>query len=311
MSSQAIDNQIQNSIRRVITEVRERATQEGKKQISKLKDKLPSPDFIVKKLTPDINQTSCSEGGRNKMTETALELKDQLNKIDEVANLSLSTLNDLTDKIGLISSKIDIPTPGPIEQIRTITDSMKIMIDILKYVIKAAPAILASNVSVGGVGAISGTAITSTNNGVMIAKGKIFEYTNLFNSLPKLLDHYIAMADNVFDKITIIRDAVDRIVNEITKLKLFIIYLELDFEDKCTKLITINDPPIIEPPDIPLPWPDGPLTLEDVISQSEELYGNMLEDLIARGDDKAIRRIYALNDQLQRIKNTTVEVIDI
>ena len=34
MSSQAIDNQIQNSIRRVITEVRERATQEGKKQIS-------------------------------------------------------------------------------------------------------------------------------------------------------------------------------------------------------------------------------------------------------------------------------------
>ena len=119
------------------------------------------------------------------------------------------------------------------------------------------------------------------------------------------------MADNVFDNITKIRDVIEQIVNEIAKLKLFIIYLELDFENKCNNLQTIDDPPIIEPPNTPLPWPDGPLTLADVISQSEELYGNMLEDLIARGDDKAIRRIYALNDQLQRIKNTTVEIIDI
>jgi hypothetical protein len=37
----------------------------------------------------------------------------------------------------------------------------------------------------------------------------------------------------------------------------------------------------------------------------------MLESLIAQGQSKAIQRIYVLGAQFQRIKNTTVRVINI
>ena len=115
------------------------------------------------------------------------------------------------------------------------------------------------------------------------------------------------MADIVFDNITKIKSKIQAIVNELDKLRAFIIYLEMDFMDKCNELQLPEVPPDLDPPIINQDPP--PLTLEDIIAQAEELYGNILEDLISQGQSKAIKRVYALGAQLQRIKNTRVEVI--
>jgi hypothetical protein len=40
------------------------------------------------------------------------------------------------------------------------------------------------------------------------------------------------------------------------------------------------------------------LTLEDIINQTNEIYGNVLEGLIAEGNTKAIERIYTLNEEI-------------
>lgn len=318
MSSQAVRNNINNSIRRVISDVKQKVISEGKKKVMEMKDQLLSPDQIIRMLSADINHGSCSEAGRNKMKEKALQLKDQLDQIDEIAQKGLTTLIGLEEKIGGISSKIELPPgpnvpPNPIEGIQQITSAISKVTDILQYVVMAAPAILGSQVSVPGAGGpVSGLLITNTNNKVNLAKAKIAEFTNLFSALPRLLDKYIAMADIVFDNITKIKNKIQIIVDEIAKLKAFIIYLEMDFEDKCNQLTSPTIPAVpttTEPPI--LPWPQGPLTLADVIAQTEELYGNILEHLIARGDNKAIRRIYKLGEQFQRIKNTTVEIINI
>tara|TARA_R110001583_G_scaffold68_3_gene803 strand:- start:1162 stop:2190 length:1029 start_codon:yes stop_codon:yes gene_type:complete len=310
MSSQAIRNKINNSIRRVISDVKQKAISEGKKKVTDLKDQLLTPDQIIRMLAADVNQDSCSIEGRKKMEEKALELKSKLNQIDEIAQKGLTTLNGLEEKIGSISNKAKIempesPTiPDPIEGIQNLTESIKPIIDILNYVIRAAPAILASQIAVPGGGSSSGLIIANTNNNVNLAKAKISEFSNLFTSLPKVLDKYIAMADIVFDNITKIKSKIQIIVDEIAKLKAFIIYMELDFEDKCNQLQSPTIPAVQtpEPPIIP-----PPLTLADVIAQTEELYGNMLDFLIARGDNRAIRRVYELGEQFQRIRNTTVE----
>jgi len=306
MSSQAVRNNINTSIRRVITDVKKRAIAEGKKKVLELKDKLLSPDTIIRILSADINQNSCSEVGRNKMKEKADQLREQLNQIDEIAKSGLKVMDDLESKIGTISSKAEIPNlPNPIENIQKITSTIQPITEALRYVIMAAPAILASQTSVGGVGATSGAVIANTNNGVNLAKVKIAEYANLFTSLPRVLDRYIAMADVVFDNITKIKSQIQMVVDEIDKLKAFIIYLEMDFESKCNELQLPVNPPNPDPPIInPVP---PPLTLEDVITQAEELYGNLLESLISQGKNRAIRRIYALGAQLQRIKNTRIE----
>ena len=309
MSTQSVRNNITTSIRRVITDVKRKAISEGKKKVMELKDELLTPETIIRMLDADINQDSCSEAGREKYMEKVKLLEDQLNQIDDVAQLGLTTLIGLEEKIGAISSKAEIPNlPNPIEGIKQITDAIKPITDILNYVVMAAPAILGSQVSVPGAGGpVSGLVIANTNNNVNLAKAKIAEFTNLFTSLPRVLDKYIAMADTVFANITMIKGKIQMIVDEIAKLQAFIIYLEMDFQDKCNQLtspLIPAVPPIIEPPI--LPWPEGPLTLADVIKNAEELYGNMLDDLIARGDNRAIKRVYALGAQLQRIKNTQV-----
>ncbi len=310
MSSQAVRNKINADIRRVISDVKRKVISEGKKKVMELKNELLSPDTIIRILSADIDQTSCSAAGRNKMKEKAEDLLLQLTTIEEVIDKSLKVFNDLEKKIGAISSKAEIPgVPNPIEGIQAITDAIKPLTDILQYVIMAAPAIIGSNVSIGGVGAISGTAVTQTNNNVNLAKAKIGEFTNLFRALPRVLDRYVTMADKVFDNITKIKNQIQRIKDEIDKLKAFINYMELDFINKCNELQLPVNPPVPDPP-VSTPIPP-PLTLEDIIKESEELYSSLLENLIARGDTKAIRRVYKIGVNLQRIKNTRITIIDI
>jgi len=311
MSSQSIRNEITLGIRRVITDIKRKVISEGRKKIMELKDQLLSPDTIIKILSADINQDSCSVDGRQKMEDKAKELKEQLNKIEEIARLGLDTLTKLEEKISVISfdAKEKMPTlppiPNPIDNIKTITDALKIPMKLLGIVIRFAPGILASSSGP----AASGAVIANTNNNVNLAKVKIAEFKSLFLSLPNVLDSYIAKADIVFNNITKIKSQIQQILNEIDKLKAFIIYLELDFEGKCDEYqlsITNTDPPVEIPPS-PLPYPLGPLTLQDVINASEKLYGSILENLIATGQSRGIKRVYALGAQLQRIKNTRVE----
>ena len=309
MSSQAIRNKINTSIRRVITEVKKKALSEGKKKIMELKDELLSPDQIIRMLSADINQDSCSDAGRNKMEEKAKELKDQLNQTKIIADKGLLVMVGLEEKIGAISSKAEIPNlPNPIEEIQKITEAIKPITKILNIAIMAAPAILASNTSVAGVGATNGLAITQTNNKVNLAKAKISEFANLFIALPKVLDNYVSMADKVFDNVTKIKSQIKIIIDEITKLLLFIDYMELDFENKCNNLQSPINPPILDPPTTITPIP---LTLEDIIAEIQELYGDLLEKLIAQGNYKAIRRVYKLGENFQRTINIKVEKIDI
>tara|TARA_R110000744_G_scaffold67656_1_gene137875 strand:- start:7 stop:939 length:933 start_codon:yes stop_codon:yes gene_type:complete len=310
MSSQAIRNKITTSIRRVITEVKKKALSEGKKKLIELKDELLTPEQIIRMLSADINQDSCNDAGRYKMEERAKELKDQLHQVKIIADKGLDVIVGLEEKIGAISSKAEIPNlPNPIEEIQKITEAIKPIIEILNIVIIAAPAILAANISAPVTGGpVNGLAITQTNNNVNLAKAKIAEFTNLFQALPRVLNHYISMADKVFDNITKLKNQIKVIVDEITKLLLFIDYMELDFENKCNNLQSLENPPILDPPITITPIP---LTLEDIIAEIQELYGDLLEKLIAQGNYKAIRRVYKLGENFQRTINTKVEKIDI
>ena len=309
MSSQAVRNKVNTKIRRIISDVKKKVIAEGKKKVMELKDQLLSPETIIRILSADINQDSCSVEGRSKMEEKVRQLNEQLDNIDGIAQEGLKVLNGLEDKIGSISSKakLEMPAPptipSPIEGIQKITDAIKPLTEIMQYVIWVSPAILSASSGP----AASGAVIAGTNNKVNLAKAKIAEFTNLFTALPRLLDKYIGMADIVFDNITKIKSKIQAIVNELDKLRAFIIYLEMDFMDKCNELQLPEVPPDLDPPIINQDPP--PLTLEDIIAQAEELYGNILEDLIAQGQSKAIKRVYAVGAQIQRIKNTRVEVI--
>lgn len=303
MSTKAIRNKINNDISRIIADVKQKVIEEGKKRVTELKDKLLSPEYIVKMLTAEINEASCSLEGKDKFKEIADKLTKTLNDTEEVIMKGLDVFDILKQKIGKISSKVELSPdiPNPIDGIKTITDAIQPLTKILNYVIMAAPAILSASSGPAANGAV----IANTNNGVNLAKVKIKEYVNLFRALPKVIDKYISMANAVFARIKPIQDKINFILGEIQRLKAFIIYLELDFEDKCNQL---------ELPTYPDPDPNPPITtvhptLEEITALINDLYGNMLDDLIARGDNKAIRRVYKLGAEFQRLENTRVAVV--
>ena len=309
MSTKAIRNKINNDISRIIADVKQKVIEEGKKRVMELKDKLLSPEYIIKMLTAEINQASCSPEGRDKFKEIADKLMKILNDMEEILMKGLAVFDGLKQKIGKISSKFELPpdTPNPIDGIKTITDAIQPLTKILNYVIMAAPAILSASSGPAANGAV----IAKTNNGVNLAKVKIKEYVNLFRALPKVLDKYISMADQVYDKIDPIVNKLTYILGEIQRLKAFIIYLELDFIDKCNAYNLANYPVTtgtgntVDPP-IPIVHP----TLEEITALINELYGTMLENLIAQGDHKALRRVYTLGAQFQREVNTQIKVVN-
>jgi hypothetical protein len=66
----------------------------------------------------------------------------------------------------------------------------------------------------------------------------------------------------------------------------------MDHLDKCNQL---EDP---YPPDSLVQEEPPLLTLEDIINQTNEIYGNILEELIAEGNTRAIERMYTLNEEI-------------
>ena len=96
-----------------------------------LKDQLLNPDQIIKILTADINQDTCSVEGKKKFEEKVKMLTDTLDEIDGIAQEGLKVMTSLEEKIGAISSKAEIPdVPNPVEGIKSITDAIKPITDI-------------------------------------------------------------------------------------------------------------------------------------------------------------------------------------
>ena len=296
MSTQAIRNIIRISISRIIPEVKKKVIEEGNKKLSELEEKLSSPEEIMKILDADIDVNSCSTECRDKFHEKAEKLKGELDEIGDLVSQGLLRIQKIEEKIAPIADQLPSPPglPDPLGNIDQITSALGKITDALQYVIMAAPAILAASSGPAANGAV----IANTNNNVNLAKTKIEEYQKLGKSTPRLLDRYKNMANPLVRKIQILRDKVQSVMDKIDQLKMFIIYLELEFEAKCDNFFANPNPPIEEPPLVP-----PPLTLDDVIAQFEALYGDLLNNLILQGNQIAIKRVFVLGENFEKIKN--------
>jgi len=310
MATQSIRNIMNNSIARILPEVKRRVREEGQKKLEELQQELLTPENIVKYLQPEINKDTCSEKGKEKFQERVNKLNNDINTIEEQLLLGINSLQSLADKIAPITTTPDLPEgfPSPIKTINGIAELLQPLTKLLQLVIQAAPLILGSQVSVPGAGGpVSGTVITNTNNNVNNAKSKVKEIANLFRTIPRQLKHYQRMGDGVFKNINFLQSKISEILDKIGILKSFIIFLEMDFLNKCGQL---------EDPSPPIDLTTGEtippqMTMEDLIAQIEALYGNVLDNLVAQGDQKAIERTFTLNEQLERIKTTRVRTINI
>ena len=309
MATQSVRNIMNNSIARILPEVKKRVREEGQKKLEELQQELLTPETIVKILQPEINKDTCSERGKEKFQEKVDKLEKKIERIEEQVNKGIGSLQILSDKIGPITSTAELPPgiPSPINTINSLTEVLQPLTNALQIIIQAAPLILASQVSVAGVGAVSGTVITNTTNNVNNAKSLVKELVSLFRTIPRQLKHYQRIGDGIYKNITFLKDKLQEILDKIGLLKSYLIYLEMDFLNKCGQL---------EDPSPPIDLTTGgtippQMTMEDIIAQTEALYGDMLNSLIAQGDQKAIERTFVLNTKFERIKNIRIRTINI
>jgi len=303
MSTQSIRNIIRVSISRVLPMVKQKVREEGEKKLQEYIQKLQSPEEIKKMLESTIDSQSCDPEGRDKLHEKAEMLKEALDKIEKIILIGQEKIQELANKIQFLTDKIPIPPTAedlgidPTEKVNEIIGAIQPIINTLQKVIMVAPGILAASSGPAANGAI----IANTNNSINLAKAKIEEYVNLFNSIPRLIDKYKQMAVSIVDNILTIQGYIQEVLDKINELRLFIIYLETSFENQCNNLFaedTDNPPAVDGPPLVP-----PPLTVEDIILQFEAEYGDLLNSLILQGDQIAIRRVFMLGEDFQKIKN--------
>jgi len=60
MSTQLIRNIVLNKLDPIISRSRDSAREEGRKKIQELRSKIPTPEDLTKKLSPEINDGTCS-----------------------------------------------------------------------------------------------------------------------------------------------------------------------------------------------------------------------------------------------------------
>lgn len=312
MSTQSIRSIITNQVSRIISDGRDQIEEEGKKKIDELKNEIPTnPQEIVEKLKANINPNTCSKEGKEKFDKKLNNELNKLQKLEEPLSKSQQKLTKLYDNLSDI-----LDEGGAVGVINSVSKALKPITDALNKVIAVSPAALASQVSVGGVGAINGLVIAQLIDKIDFGKAKVREISGLINSIPNMLNFYKDQAQEVVDKILILKNKIEALENQIIKIKLFILTLKLQFEKDCADLNSqgntgtqntgepgnttgLNSNNFSSP------------TIDDIKNIAEELYGNILDDLIKQGNTKAIERIYTITKELTEGYNISFKVIKI
>ena len=293
MSTQSIRSIITNQVSQIISNGKDQIEEEGRKKIDELKNEIPTnPQEIVEKLKADINPNTCSKEGKEKFDKKINNELNKLQKLEEPLSKSQQKLTKLYDNLSDILNE-----GGAVGVINTISEALKPITDALNKVIAVSPAALASQVSVGGVGAINGLIIAQLIDKIDFGKAKVREISGLINSIPNMLNFYKDQAQEVVDKILILKNKIEALENQIIKIKLFILTLKLQFEKDCADLNSQGNTGTqntgepgnttgLNPNNFSSP------SIDDIKNIAEELYGNILDDLIKQGNTKAIERIF-------------------
>tara|TARA_B110000977_G_C11009455_1_gene467054 strand:+ start:130 stop:1068 length:939 start_codon:yes stop_codon:yes gene_type:complete len=312
MSTQSIRSIITNQVSYIISSGRDQIEEEGRKKVDELKNEISDPQEIIEKLKANINLNTCSKEGKEKFDK---KINKELNKLQQLEKPLLKSQQKLTKLYDNLSDIVN--EGGAVGVINTIAETLKPITDALRKVIAVSPVALASQMSLPGTGGpVNGLIIAQLIDKIDFGKAKITEISGLINSIPNMLNFYKDQAQEIVDKILILKNKIQELENKISKLKLFILTLKLKFEKDCADELSqgntgnsnTGDPGNtqgINPNNFPI------LTIDDIKKIAEDLYGNILDDLISKGNTKAIERVYTITKELTEGYNISFKVIKI
>ena len=287
MSTQQVRNQINSQIDSVIESAKEQVKNEAKKKIAELKQKIPTPQELIKKLQAEINTDSCSDRGLEKYEKIYNGLMDKLNSVDDITSIGLETLENVENQLSPI-----IEQKGAIGKIQKFAETIQPILQLLQIAILAAPIALAAFTGP----AASGTGIDASQKKRDDAAEKVAAYVALIASIPLIILFYVNEAKKVTRPLELGLVNMRFIKSEVSKLKAFLSALKLQHQEGCTILndsqnTTTGGPN--DPTGFP-PIPNGPTPLQEYLNLIKDYYKDVYDVLLQTGDEKAIERVFVV-----------------
>lgn len=296
MATQQIRNIINNQIDSVISRAEREARNEGKKRLNDLKKKIPTPQEIFQKMKSEINNDTCSNKGNEAFEKKYDIANNKLKNLEHIITRGEDKLNRLIEKIKPITEE-----KGPIKGITSIQEFLSPIIEVLKYIIALSPILLLANSGPTSSGAVTDQIQSKRDK----ANEKVLEWAMLFATIPAMILMYKNKALNIFSKIKLAKNKLSQIKEKVIMLRAYLDSLKLQHTSGCDNLI---NPQIIS--DTPSPPPTGNTDLADYLNLLQQQYNDVYQQLQNSGNEKALKRIFTIKENLEENYNTSFEVIN-
>ena len=302
MSTQYVRNIINTQVDSLIIRAKEEIKNEGKKKIEELKNKLPTPEEVKKKLQAEINEDSCSPEGMEKFMKIYDKLYNILKKLQDIIKGALEKIEGIENGVKPIFEE-----EGPIGQISLLANTLKSSIlPILQIAILAAPILLAANSGPTSSGQV--TDVVQQKRDKAISKTK--EFAGLIASIPLMIMFYKMEAEKMMNRLTPIKEKISFIDEKITKLMLFMVSLLLQFEEGCNELNNAQNDSVGNEGNPIVPDPNGSTPLQQYMSLLKDQYEDIYDKLQEAGNEKALERIFKIKENLEEDYNISFKVIN-
>ena len=308
MSTQKIRNIIHNKIDLIVSQAKIEIKNLGDKKLEELKNKIPTPKDIERKLLAEINQHTCSEKGKNRFTSISDNILKQLERIERILIRGKNKIDNLQTKLqGLVTDT------GTITKIKSTLEGLTDILKVLNKIIIVSPISLAALTPVTG---ITGIGVKTLSDAIDIAKAKISEYSNLIISISANLPKYISKVINILSLITLAKSRLDLLLAAISRLKLFLLYLNQKHIENCELSLggtVLNNNGTTPNQGIGTLNSNNILSAEEqqIIELIEGQYNDILTGLQAQGNSKAIETLFTLTEKYAPNYNISHKVIKI
>ena len=321
MSTEAVRNLISNKITGVIFKAKQQIKEEGKKQVTKLKERIPSPQDLKNQSNTTPSLASCTGKGKEQFDKKHKDQTEKLDKIQKAISKSLSKLKSIQDKLNAIQNGVLKKISALAETLDPIVSTLSIIVTIANIMVKTIAMIPSTVASPNP----AGPTLVARDGG-KLAAGKVVEFAMLILSIPPLVLIYTDKINKIKSMVDIAVSKLQALKDKIDQLVIFQQYLKLEFESQCDDLLNPSNnnaigtglgeggkgKGLINGNNISSI--NNGMTLEDLIAHTESLYGNMLNQLKAQGNTKALERISILQKEMKEWKlkyNISFKIIKI
>tara|TARA_R110002167_G_scaffold231953_2_gene437137 strand:+ start:264 stop:1403 length:1140 start_codon:yes stop_codon:yes gene_type:complete len=218
MSAEQLTIMLNKQCGGVISKAKTKVKAEGKKQVMKVLEKLPSKDDIKEKLISG----ACSPKAQEKMKKIYNKIHGLISKLENI-------LLKAQGKLQSIKAKIDKVVNGVLPKLVKIMGILALIILVVKIIVAISPAILVASSGL----LASGIVIVKIANAIMKAQSIVAEYDGTIKAITDQLKKYLKIALKIIASIAAAILLVSPILKFVQKIKAFIEFLYLMYLSMC------------------------------------------------------------------------------